>query len=1003
MMKPILGFCTKRKTRFTVAALVLVCSLAPVRAATFGAVVRLGGTAADIALDEARGVLYVANFGASRVDVVSLATRQAGTALPVAPYPSSLALSPDGRFLLVAHFGNFQAPSSPANALTEIDLTTGGQQRFDLGDTPLAVAFGSDGLALVTTTSDFLLLDPVSGGIQVLNTIAGVTDTTLPVPPATFPPQIVAASVAVSGDGRWIFGLTDTISFRYDALNHLVTSVSYSSVPPQGPRVVSVSQDGSYFTAGWGLFNASGLLLSQFANPSGQLNIGSHAVDSVSGVIYAQIPQAQQSGATGSVAVSPLMIVDADNLTVRDQLLLPENLTGRSILNKAHSTMYAVSESGIMILAVGSLQQTHRLAVSREDVLFLGNYCQEQASTQNVTIFDPGGRATDFTISAPSGILVSPSSGTTPANVRITVNPQFFASQTGTVAATLQLSSTSAVNIPPGLRVLINNRTPTQRGTIIDIPGSLVDILADPTRNRFYVLRQDKNEVLVFDGTSFQQIATLRTANTPTQMAVTFDQTTLLVGHDNSQFAYAYDLNSLQPRPPIAFPQGHYPRSIASSGDATLAASRVAGPVQTMDRVDLTTRTAFTPAALGPYENNININTALTASSNGASILAVMPDGTTMLYDSTADSFVASRQDYTVLAGSYAASNYGTFLVDNHLLDASLAPLGDFETATGSSSGFVFVDQTGIRTTVSTGPSPGTIERVDLSLVETVRPTATAEASLTGTAGFAFTRTLAALSNGNALVALTVSGVTAFAWNFDASVVPPFLKRVVNAADGTAAVAPGGLVTVQGTHLSLVNIATSEIPVPTALAESCLAINGVPVPMLLASPNQINAEIPFEVSGSATMVLHTPGGNSNPLNFTVLPTAPAVFRTGVAGPETGIPTVVRAKNNQLVTTANPIHRGDTIVIYATGLGATVPVTATGFAGSAAPLAVAAIAPDVTLGGLTLPLYYAGLAPGEVGVYQINALVPGWSPVGMQVPLTITQGAVSTTLSVRVID
>jgi hypothetical protein len=631
----------------------------PVRGATFGTVVRLGGTAADIALDEVRGVLYVANFGAGQIDVVSLATRQARAPISVAPFPSSLALSPDGRFLLVAQFGNFQAPSSPANALTEIDLTTGGQQTFTLGDVPLAVAFGADGLALVVTNTEFLLLDPVSGGMQVLDTIAGVTANTLPVPPATFPPQIVAAAVGVSGDGRWIFGLTNTIYFCYDALNHVVTSVSYSAVPPQGPSVVSVSQDGSYFTAGWGLFNASGLLISQFANPSGQLNIGSHVIDSVAGVIYAQIPQAQSgtSGSSATVGPPALMVVDADNLTIRDQLRLPENLTGKSLLNKARNTVYSVSESGVTILPVGSLQQAHQLAASSEDVLFLGNYCQQQASTQNIVISDPGGNATDFTISAPAGITVAPASGTTPANVQITVNPQYFASQSGTVAAMLQVSSTSAVNLPPSVRVLINNRTPSQSGTIVDVPGTLVDILADPMRNRFYVLRQDKNRVLVFDGTSFQQIATLRTANTPTQMAITFDQSFLLVGHDNSQFAHAYDLNTLLPLTPIAFPQGHYPRSIASSGDATLAASRVAGSVHTIDRIDLVARTAFTPTTLGPYENSVNINTVLTASANGASILAVMPDGTVMLYDSTADSFVASRQDYSALAGAYAASN----------------------------------------------------------------------------------------------------------------------------------------------------------------------------------------------------------------------------------------------------------------------------------------------------------------------------------------------------------
>ena len=173
--------------------------------------------------------------------------------------------------------------------------------------------------------------------------------------------------------------------------------------------------------------------------------------------------------------------------------------------------------------------------------------------------------------------------------------------------------------------------------------------------------------------------------------------------------------------------------------------------------------------------------------------------------------------------------------------------------------------------------------------------------------------------------------------------------------------------------------------------------------MLFASPNQINAQLPVEVEGAATMVLHTPGGTSNDLDFTIVPEAPSVFRSGVAGPERGIATVVHAKNNQLVTPSDPIHRGEAIVIYATGLGRTQPALATGFAASSNPLPVVVAQPDVALGSLSLPLYYAGLAPGEVGVYQINALVPGWAPTGMQVPLTITQGSVSTTLTVRVID
>src|SRR6476620_1504275 len=110
---------------------------------TFGKVVPIGGQASDIALDEGRGVLYIANFTANAIDVMSLADNVIGTSINVGPQPGSLALSPDGQFLLVAHFGNFTGSATSGNALTVINLAAGNtRQTFALGFAPLGVAFG---------------------------------------------------------------------------------------------------------------------------------------------------------------------------------------------------------------------------------------------------------------------------------------------------------------------------------------------------------------------------------------------------------------------------------------------------------------------------------------------------------------------------------------------------------------------------------------------------------------------------------------------------------------------------------------------------------------------------------------------------------------------------------------------------------------------------------------------------------------------------------------------
>src|SRR5580658_4669094 len=148
---------------------------APATAQVFGSVVPIGGSASDIALDESRGLLYIANFGAHSIDVMSTATNTIQSSINVGPWPGALALSADGQYLLVAQYCNVLptgGPTSPpcTNAITSIHLADGSQQVFPLASPPLGVAFQGSSRALVVTTTNFLLLDPVYGDTQLVYT-----------------------------------------------------------------------------------------------------------------------------------------------------------------------------------------------------------------------------------------------------------------------------------------------------------------------------------------------------------------------------------------------------------------------------------------------------------------------------------------------------------------------------------------------------------------------------------------------------------------------------------------------------------------------------------------------------------------------------------------------------------------------------------------------------------------------------------------------------------------
>lgn len=561
--------------RITYAAAALLSLAVASHAATFGTAVPVRGTVSDIALDESRGHLYIANFGAGRIEVMNTADPKFGfgTPLLVSKPPSSVALSPGNHFLVAGEYDSFNASSGSAETggLAIFNLDTGTRQEIGLPYPVLSVAFGAGNRALVVTKGEFRLLDPTTGRTQIIG-VTALGGAPLPVPVAicapnvlSFPANVVEAATGVSGDQQTILILAEITTppigtcgvlgqsdvarlLRYRVGSNVVEQLGWASSPPLGPRAVSVNQDASRYIAGWVLSDSDLVDRADFPNLAPvpmDFRKGGHTFDYSRNLIYADIP--------AKLYDPPVMhVMDTDNLTVRKRIQLPQMMSGRSLFSADMTRVYSGSDSGVLILPVATLDTAPQVVASQEDVVFQSDICTRSVISQSIDIVDPSGGNTDFTLSLsenPGGIRLSQTTGTTPAKVRIDVDPTAYQNRSGTTTIMLSLQSSHAINMPFPVRLLINTRDLSQRGQILNVPGKLVDILADPSRNRVYVLRQDKNLVLVFDTTTWKQIAApqLRTGNTPMSMAITPDQRYLLVGNDHSQLINTYDLENLQP------------------------------------------------------------------------------------------------------------------------------------------------------------------------------------------------------------------------------------------------------------------------------------------------------------------------------------------------------------------------------------------------------------------------------------------------------------------------
>jgi uncharacterized protein (TIGR03437 family) len=170
--------------------------------------------------------------------------------------------------------------------------------------------------------------------------------------------------------------------------------------------------------------------------------------------------------------------------------------------------------------------------------------------------------------------------------------------------------------------------------------------------------------------------------------------------------------------------------------------------------------------------------------------------------------------------------------------------------------------------------------------------------------------------------------------------------------------------------------------------------DGVPGHVLYGAPGQTAAIVPFGVSGKASTQVQYEfqGVRSNTVAMQVKSATPGVFTLDASGKGAA---AVLDSANRVISTDNPVRRGDTLQLFATGGGTTATPIVDGLTTGAIPLSQKVTA---SIGGVDCPITYAGTAPGMVaGAVQINFQVPSGVPSGVQ-PVTITIGGVSSQTS-----
>jgi uncharacterized protein (TIGR03437 family) len=195
--------------------------------------------------------------------------------------------------------------------------------------------------------------------------------------------------------------------------------------------------------------------------------------------------------------------------------------------------------------------------------------------------------------------------------------------------------------------------------------------------------------------------------------------------------------------------------------------------------------------------------------------------------------------------------------------------------------------------------------------------------------------------------------------------------------------APGMIASIFGftNQFGTTSSSANVVPLPTQLQNVEVLVGGTPAPLYYLGDHQVNFQVPSSVPTTGTVevtIERTDTGQILGDSFIAMNTvAPALFTVNGTGQGQ---VVALNQDNTVNGPNNPATNGSVIQFYGTGQGVVPNMPADGTPASG--LTPTPYTPQVIIGSGAsnnpLPnnfVQYSGLAPGLVGVWQINALIP----------------------------